>query len=54
MFSAHSAEHVREVIPATALVSKLNERERKQAALPITVFGMALVSIALGKIFDFG
>uniref|UniRef100_A0A1B6L5S4 UVR domain-containing protein n=1 Tax=Graphocephala atropunctata TaxID=36148 RepID=A0A1B6L5S4_9HEMI len=48
-----SADQPRENnMSSSAVVSKLNERERKQAALPIAVFGMALVEKFFSKQFS--
>lgn len=43
--SIHTADQSRESHAAPVVLSKLNEREKKQAALPISVFGIALVRI---------
>jgi len=46
MFSSHTNEFTREChldSAETKVTSKLNDREKKQAALPIAVFGMEMV-----------
>lgn len=50
MFSSHTNEFTREChldSAETKIISKLNDREKKQAALPIAVFGMEMVMIKL-------
>lgn len=45
-FSSHTNEFTRECHmdnSETKVISKLNDREKKQAALPIAVFGMEMV-----------
>lgn len=47
-FSSHTNEFTRECHidnAETKVISKLNDREKKQAALPIAVFGMEMVMI---------
>ena len=46
IFSSHTNEFTRECHmdnPEVKVTSKLNDREKKQAALPIVVFGMEMV-----------
>lgn len=50
MFSSHTNEFTREChldSTETKVISKLNDREKKQAALPISVFGMEMVTTKL-------
>ena len=50
MISSHTNEFTREChldSAETKVTSKLNDREKKQAALPISVFGMEMVTTKL-------
>jgi len=52
IFSSHTNEFTRECHldnAETKVTSKLNDREKKQAALPIAVFGMEMVMKSLKR-----
>lgn len=54
-FSSHTNEFTRECHmdnAETKVISKLNDREKKQAALPIAVFGMEMVMQVSHDSFD--